>query len=453
MVAFRSASQATAASGTSFNLPRPSPAPVSGDLLIAFTAGDTGTTSNLTLSGGSTWNTLTNGSGSSIQGKVFWKIAGGSEPTSYTVGKASGSDSHASVLCFSDAANVTPVFTTNYVSQTGTSISTPSVNAPGSADIVVRIVMALNYDGSISWSPPSGHSERTDSASNDLVTGSSATRALSSSGATGTANFTASSGSTIGETLTVSVIAAAGSSPQSLAPASIASAEAFGSARLGLAIGPSSIASLEAFGGLVITTPQPQAITPASIASGEAFSLARLGLFVGPHGIPSEEAFGSPRLSAVIGPSSIASSEAFGATNVAIEQFIIPASLASAEAFGVARLQLGYPQTILVPALASGELVEDPSLSLLHELTLINPAIQETPAAWHRLFGRYGIHRGITLLKDADGVWSSVRYPAQTEVEAAMKVYLGGHKHPLTVAEAAELIAAGYGPYVSLERK
>lgn len=298
--------------------------------------------------------------------------------------------------------------------------------------------------------PPATYIFRAEAADGSGAQAYAATKQLSSAAATGVKTFVYSSAS-IDSRYGFAIAVTGGSSPQTITATGIASGEAFGSTRVNLTIGVSGIASEEAFGDLVITTPEPQFIAPVGIASGETFGTLTTVLYLGPSGIATAEAVGTPRLAALIGPVGIASGEAFGSIGLIMEQFIVPTGIASGEAFGALTLQLGYPQTIEVFGIESGEVVEDPSISLLHRLVLINPSIQETPAAWHRLFARYGIHRGITIMKDASGVWASVRYPSQTEIEEAQTTYMGGHRHALTSAEADELIAAGYGQYLSLE--
>jgi hypothetical protein len=41
---------------------------------------------------------------------------------------------------------------------------------------------------------------------------------------------------------------------------------------------------------------------------------------------------------------------------------------------------------------------------------------------------RYGIHRGISVLR-VNGIYSAYRYPAQTDIAGADEVYLGGHQY------------------------
>lgn len=444
-VAYGSADQAVF-HGASYSVTKPS-GTVSGDILVAFQIADTPSLTSMTLTGGTTWNLLTSDA-TNLQSKTWWKFAGGSEPASYTVGQVSNADGHTSIIrATAPHPSATPVFAVNYTAQTGTAITSIGLTPTGSDDLLIRFIGAAT---STSFTAPASHTERTDSASATFAIGTTATRQLSSSAATGTATFTASPGATKAISITVA-IASEPSFPQTVTPSGITSGEAFGTAQLNFTIVGSGIASSEAFGSLVITTPQVQTITPTGIASEQAFGTLTTGLFLGPSGIASGEVFGTAGLSAVIGPTGIASLEAFGSTNVAIQQFISPSGIASLEAIGVPSLQLGYPQTIEVIGIESGEVVEDPTASLLHDLVLTNPSIQETPAARNRLFARYGLDRGITIMKDASGVWSSVRYPAQTEIEAAQTTYMGGHRHRLTTAEAEELILADYGPYITLE--
>lgn len=447
-VAFGTASSAVS-STTPYNVPLPSGA-VSGEVLVAFQVQDVNTPTSLGLTGGATWNVLTSGTvtSSTRNVKVYWKVAGGSEPANYSAAQNSGSDGHTSIIRVTGGSSAAPLFATNLTGQTGTSISTPSVTPAGAADLCIRFVGGLrNGGGTITWTAPAGHTERTDQQSGSLTTGSSATQVLSSGSATGTASFTASA--SMVDALGVTVTVTGGNS--TIDVGGIASAEAFGTASIVSVIGPTGIASGEAFGSAIVTTPSPQTISPTGLLSGEAWGTLTTGLFLKPGGIATAEAWGAARLAALIGPTGIPSAEAWGLTNVAIQQFIRPSGLVSAEAFGTHRLQLGYPQTISVEGIESGEMFEDPTVRNDHRLVLVNPSIQETPAAWDRLNVRFGIHRGITIMKDAIGVWSTVRYPSQVETESAQRVYMGGHRHTISLGEAEELISAGYGAYILLE--
>lgn len=78
----------------------------------------------------------------------------------------------------------------------------------------------------------------------------------------------------------------------------------------------------------------------------------------------------------------------------------------------------------------------------------VGPSVKETPMAWNRLHMRYGIHRGITIMRTG-GIYSSYRYPSQTEILAAEEVYMGGHEYTVDQHTANELTAQGYGEFLT----
>ena len=71
------------------------------------------------------------------------------------------------------------------------------------------------------------------------------------------------------------------------------------------------------------------------------------------------------------------------------------------------------------------------------------PTISEGPLGEGRLFSRFRLVRGITVLKN-DGVYTEVRYPSSEEVAAADVAYMGGYSYEVSVSEKADLEAAGY---------
>lgn len=71
------------------------------------------------------------------------------------------------------------------------------------------------------------------------------------------------------------------------------------------------------------------------------------------------------------------------------------------------------------------------------------PTISEGPAGEGRLFSRFRLVRGITVLKN-DGVYTEVRYPSTEEVQAADIAYIGGYRYEVSALEKADLEAAGY---------
>lgn len=458
MVAFRSASGNTTTGATSFTVTKPTGV-VSGDFLAAIVFSSTTTVTNLSISGGTSWTALTGGTVSTgVAYRVFWKSAGGSEPASYTV-NLTEADTFAScsMVAANGGSSSTPVFAVDSTQAGPSSVDTPGITPTTAADLEIRFVAALS-DGSLStWTAPGALTERDDRRvvvgtapfESDIST-SAATRTLASSSATTSLAFTNAGGFDTNDAVGVTLSVGAGVSV--ISPSAIASAEAFGTAKLNLKVTGSGIASAEAFGTLVISTPDPQSIQVSGIASGEAFGALTTGLYVRPSGIASSEAFGDARLSAVIGPTGIASAEAFGTTNVAIEQFVSPSSIATAEAFGTPVLQLGYPQTIVCTGIPSGErMTQQPTARNVHRLVFRPPSIQETPAGRNSLHARYGIHRGISVIKRQNGTIYETRYPALTDLEAASKYWLGGYAHTISVSEKTELTAAGYGADITLE--
>lgn len=121
-----------------------------------------------------------------------------------------------------------------------------------------------------------------------------------------------------------------------VSPGGIASAEAFGTAKITLYLLPGGIGTAEAFGNPVVHA--TNTIQPSGIASAEAFGTLKLTLYILPSGIASAEAFGSlsvaPRNSIL--PSGIGTAEAFGTPLLHATSKILPSGIASAEAFGTA---------------------------------------------------------------------------------------------------------------------
>lgn len=71
------------------------------------------------------------------------------------------------------------------------------------------------------------------------------------------------------------------------------------------------------------------------------------------------------------------------------------------------------------------------------------PTVSEGPAGEGRLFGRYRLVRGVTVLK-IDGVYYETRYPASEEVQEAEIAYIGGYSYEVSEQEKSSLEAAGY---------
>lgn len=71
------------------------------------------------------------------------------------------------------------------------------------------------------------------------------------------------------------------------------------------------------------------------------------------------------------------------------------------------------------------------------------PTISEGPAGQGRLFSRYRLVRGITVVKSG-GEYYEVRYPSEDEINEAEVAYIGGYSYEVDEAEKADLEAAGY---------
>lgn len=71
------------------------------------------------------------------------------------------------------------------------------------------------------------------------------------------------------------------------------------------------------------------------------------------------------------------------------------------------------------------------------------PTVSEGPLGEGRLFSRYRLVKGVSVLK-MDGEYFEVRYASEDEVKAADKFYLGGIIYEVDEQEKADLEAAGY---------
>jgi hypothetical protein len=140
----------------------------------------------------------------------------------------------------------------------------------------------------------------------------------------------------------------------SVTPSGIATAEAFGTARLDHGLTLTAIGSAEAFGAASLTVGQTISAAGA-IGSAEAFGTARLDRGVALTGLASAEAFGTARLDFNLSATGITTAQAFGAAAVNLDagQSITVTAIGSAEAFGTAGLvQSGVISTV---AIASAE--------------------------------------------------------------------------------------------------
>jgi hypothetical protein len=81
---------------------------------------------------------------------------------------------------------------------------------------------------------------------------------------------------------------------------------------------------------------------------------------------------------------------------------------------------------------------------------LTTPTEEYGPAGGGRLFIRYRLTRGISLMRN-NGVWSEIRFPTEDIIKAADKFYVGGSVYEISQPTYQSLIDQGYGQYVKEE--
>lgn len=199
MPTFRSVSTNGSTTTTTYTVPKPT-GTVQGDMLILCQSADLGQMGGMgTPSGGASWgppplqsqqwaSAAINQAGA----RIYWKLAGASEPASYSVSHGTNGFGCTTIVCVQNPGPGTPVSDFSKATTPATSIPTPSTTPTSSADFEIRFVCAFDGNGSpTTFTPPAGFTERADTAAPD---GSSlpmtcATRTLTSSAATGVHNF------------------------------------------------------------------------------------------------------------------------------------------------------------------------------------------------------------------------------------------------------------------------
>lgn len=178
------------------NITKPTGA-ASGDVLLAFHSVDEGTLAAMgTPTGGATWlslGTRNSGTGSDMKTKVWWKIAGGSEPANYGFTQAAtgrGAVAIASVMGANTA--LTPV-----IAQTGNdafaaTTASSGLTPAGVDDLELRWVAAYPDFETFTWTVPATYTEQADFQSGGNTGVALASKQLASAAATGSLNFTSS---------------------------------------------------------------------------------------------------------------------------------------------------------------------------------------------------------------------------------------------------------------------
>lgn len=182
---------------------------LAGHLLVAVQAADTGGSANLTTpTGGSTWNLLDDvqfsGSGTGAA-RTWWKIAGDSEPSTYTFNQLNTGDGAVILAAVGGAYSQTPVHG-SAITGTGGNVDSPSNTPIGPTDLELRFAVGKQFGGaSVTWTAPAGYTEQADIQASTFTSATLATKLLASGSASGTQTFVCSTapGRQAGFTITV----------------------------------------------------------------------------------------------------------------------------------------------------------------------------------------------------------------------------------------------------------
>jgi hypothetical protein len=203
--------------GSSGSVPRPAGV-VADVVMLAFHQADTGTLAQMTLTGGATWQLLTSLSTGGLNLKVWWKVAGGSEPASYPVAQDSGSDGVVTIVYGVDVdTTATPIFSAPF-GQTGSSgnLNTQGITPAGADDLEYRLYGG-GGSGSHTWTIAASSptfSQTPNIQSRDFSNHRVAYRPLTSSAATGVVAATSSPGQPNRQTVTVALKSLASGPPE-----------------------------------------------------------------------------------------------------------------------------------------------------------------------------------------------------------------------------------------------
>lgn len=205
-------SVSTAESGTtgSFSVTKPA-GTVEGDLLVAFHSADVGEVTQMTISGGGTWNLLRQATGGTdnFHTKVWYRTAGASEPVSYGFSQDSGADGVATIAAIVDADTaLAPLVDHVRIEAAADFITTPGVTPRTENDLDLRWAGADPSVGFVGLSPPTNYTEQSDLNSDDFVVGSLATRQLTSDDSIVTSFGMDDSGNTVDDRFGFTVLVA-----------------------------------------------------------------------------------------------------------------------------------------------------------------------------------------------------------------------------------------------------
>ncbi|MEU6710014.1 hypothetical protein ABZ897_00930 [Nonomuraea sp. NPDC046802] len=202
--------------GTSISCTKPT-GTAEGDLMLAFQSADRGTLAQMTTPSGG-WNLLGSQQWADAEPgtKVFWKIAGASEPTSYGFAQNSTADGVVAIASVIVSVVKTPVFASSASVTSTTSVPTPSITPTAADDLEFRWATSQGVGSALSWTPPATYTQQVNRQSATYTTASLATKTLTSAAATGIQNFTSSVTTANHMGFTVAVVGTPFQSPKPL---------------------------------------------------------------------------------------------------------------------------------------------------------------------------------------------------------------------------------------------
>jgi hypothetical protein len=337
-----------------------------GNCVVVHVMGNPGSTITATASGGATITSRVTADNGTKKFALLSTAHNGADGSTSFTATQTGSNSRMYIIVeeYSGAAELGTTASNNAGSGTDPTIVLTTQDAN---NFVVAGLYKRNSNNLTAVTGNVRH-ERSDGSS-DAIAGFDNTAAS----ATAVTNTGTSAGSVAWMSVALELRSTTGGSPQTLSPSAIATAQAFGSGKLNLAIIASAIATAQTFGTVVLSGTgliQPssigsaqtfgtasavgnQSITVTALSSQEAFGTPSIvGLqALAPSGIDGAEAFGIGRLNQQIVGTGIATGEAFGTTALIFGQTIAPSAIASAEAFGNCTLTIlvGSPVELLQP--------------------------------------------------------------------------------------------------------
>ena len=78
------------------------------------------------------------------------------------------------------------------------------------------------------------------------------------------------------------------------------------------------------------------------------------------------------------------------------------------------------------------------------------PVVEYGPAGGGRLFIRYRLNRGESLVRN-NGIWSQTAFPTEDVIREADKFFLGGSTYEIDLDTYNSLVSQGFGANVRAE--